>query len=271
MVLCLDIGNSQIYGGVFADDKLMFQFRRTSRQNTSSDEIGVFLRTVLRENDLNPDDITSISVCTVVPEIIHSLKNACRKYFDGVVPFILQAGVKTGLNIKYRNPLELGADRIANAVAATHLFPQKNLIIIDMGTATTICAVNTKKEFLGGAIIPGIRISMLALEQNTSKLPSVEIITADHATARSTIEGIQSGLYYGTFGAIKEIATRMRKESFNDQECVVIGTGGFSSLYENTELFDEEIHDLVLKGLYLTFKMNQTTKGARNANPNVEM
>src|SRR5687767_15159012 len=168
MILCLDIGNSQIYGGVFEKDKLLFQFRRSSKSASSSDEIGVFLRSVLRENNIEPDSITKIAVCTVVPEVLHSLKNACRKYFNNLSPFVLQAGVKTGLNIKYRNPLELGADRIANAIAGTQLYPQENLIIIDLGTAITFCAVNRQREFLGGAIIPGLRISMTALETNTS-------------------------------------------------------------------------------------------------------
>ncbi|MCB0412650.1 MAG: type III pantothenate kinase, partial [Bdellovibrionales bacterium] len=154
MILCLDVGNSQIYGGVFDKDECILRFRRTSKTGASSDEFGLFLRSVLRENNVDPEKIQSISLCTVVPEVLHSLKNACRKYFQHN-PFVLQAGVKTGLKIKYRNPVEVGADRIANSIAATYLYPNKNIIVIDFGTATTFCAINAEKEYLGGVIIPG--------------------------------------------------------------------------------------------------------------------
>jgi type III pantothenate kinase len=272
MILCLDIGNSQIYGGVFAKDNLLFQFRRSSKSASSSDEIGVFLRSVLRENDIEPDKISKIAVCTVVPEVLHSLKNACRKYFNNLTPFVLQAGVKTGLNIKYRNPLELGADRIANAIAGTQLYPQENLIIIDMGTATTFCAINSKREFLGGAIIPGLRISMTALEANTSKLPTVEIMPMTDALARSTIEGIQSGLYFSSIGAIKEIVARLREEAFAGEPARVVGTGGFASLFHDAQVFDEEIPDLVLKGLYLALVLNESaSRRATNATQHAEV
>lgn len=266
MILCLDIGNSQIYGGVFNKDDLLFHFRRSSKSASSSDEIGVFLRSVLRENDVNHENISKIAVCTVVPEVLHSLKNACRKYFNNMIPFVLQAGVKTGLNIKYRNPLELGADRIANAIAATHLYPNQNLIIIDMGTATTYCAINRQHEFLGGAILPGLRISMTALELNTSKLPTVELIEADHALARSTVEGIQSGLFFGTVGAAKEIVSRLRKEAFNNEPALVIGTGGFASLFREASVFDIEMPDLVLKGLYIALNLNEKILRRPHAN-----
>ncbi len=257
MILCLDIGNSQIYGGVFDKNELLFQFRRSSKSASSSDEIGVFLRSVLRENDIDPDQIARIGVCTVVPELLHSLRNACRKYFNKQEPFILQAGVKTGLNIRYRNPLELGSDRIANAVAAVQLFPNENLIIIDMGTATTFCTINAKREFLGGAIMPGIRISMRALVSNTSKLPAVEILKPAEALGRSTVEGIQSGLYFGAIGAIREITTRLRREAFGDQAAVrVIGTGGFASVFDTAQVFDVEIPDLVLQGIHLALQLN---------------
>ncbi|HAG90705.1 MAG TPA: pantothenate kinase, partial [Bdellovibrionales bacterium] len=136
MILCLDVGNSQIYGGVFKGEDIVLRFRKSSRNGQSSDETGVFLRSVLKENGLDPESVEKIAICTVVPESLHSLKNASRKYFGGE-PFVLQAGVKTGLKIKYKNPLEVGADRIANAIAASQLFPNRNIIIIDFGTATT--------------------------------------------------------------------------------------------------------------------------------------
>lgn len=152
MVLCLDVGNTQIHGGVFNKEELILQFRRTSRQHYSSDELGVFFRTVLRENNIEPEVIKRISVCSVVPDINHSLRSACLKYFR-TEPFFLKPGVKTGLKIKYRNPLEVGTDRIANAIAVTHLYPNKNIIVVDFGTATTFCVISKSKEYLGGIIL----------------------------------------------------------------------------------------------------------------------
>src|SRR5688572_174328 len=154
MLLCLDVGNSHIYGGVFAQEILTLRFRHTSKSSTS-DEFGIFLKSVLRENHCSPNSINQIAICSVVPQLDYSLRSACFKYFS-IEPFFLQAGVKTGLNIKYRNPVDVGADRIANAIAATHEFPEKNLIIIDFGTATTFCVINHQKAYLGGAILPGI-------------------------------------------------------------------------------------------------------------------
>jgi type III pantothenate kinase len=262
MMLCLDIGNSQIYGGVFENEKLLLQFRRSSKSASSSDEIGLFLRSVLRENDIDPKKIKRISICTVVPEVLHSLKNACRKYFN-LTPFVLQAGVRTGLHIKYRNPVELGADRIANAIAGTHLYPNENLIIVDMGTATTFCAVSAKKEFLGGTIIPGLRVAMNSLVTSTSKLPTVEILVSEEALGRSTVEGIQAGLYLSTIGTVKEITSRLRKEAFKGEKVRLIGTGGFASLFDDAKLFDVEIPDLILQGLFIADSMNIATDTPR--------
>lgn len=263
MILSLDVGNTTIHGGVFEGDHLLAQFRRTSEFRASSDELGVFLRSVLRENGINPSGIKQIAICSVVPDAIYSLRGACMKYFD-INPFLLQAGVKTGLKIKYRNPLEVGADRIANAIAGTHLYPDKNLIIVDFGTATTFCAVNREKEYLGGVILAGLKISMEALETKTAKLPPVEIVAAKQALGRSTIESIQSGLFYGNIGMVKEIKTRLSAECFgeslgggNEQEKpLVLATGGFSGLFDKEGLFDAIMPDLVLKGLNIALLMN---------------
>lgn len=255
MILALDVGNTQIYGGVFDKDKMLLSFRRNSKQGSSSDEVGIFLRTVLRENNIDPSKVTQIAICSVVPDVIYSLRGACKKYFD-LNPFILQAGVKTGLKIKYRNPVEVGADRIANSIAGTHLYPNKNLIIVDLGTATTFCAVSKEKDYLGGSIVAGLRLSMESLEAKTSKLPSVEIVPMTEALGRSTIESLQSGLYYGHIGTIKEISERISKEAFDGDKPFIIGTGGFSNLFEKEKIFDVLVPDLVLKGLLFSLKMN---------------
>lgn len=255
MILSLDVGNTQIYGGVFEGEKMLISFRKNSKSGSSSDEVGIFLRTVIKENGLDPKKIQKIVLCSVVPEVIYSLKGACQKYF-GINPFILQAGVKTGLKIKYRNPLEVGADRIANAVAGTHMHPQKNLIIVDLGTATTFDVVTAERDYLGGSIIAGLRLSMESLEAKTAKLPSVEIVSRTEALGQSTVESLQSGLYYGHLGAMKEIITKITAECFNGEKPFVIGTGGFSSLFEKEKIFDQIAPDLVLKGNLIALERN---------------
>jgi len=256
MMLCLDVGNTQMHGGVFEEEKLISQFRKTSKQEFSSDEFGVFLRSVLRESHIDPDKIKAISICSVVPDLNHSLRNGCLKYFN-TEPFFLKPGVKTGLKIQYRNPLEVGADRIANAIAGMHLHPNKNLIIVDFGTATTFCAISKKKEYLGGIIIPGVKISMEALESKTAQLPTVEIKKTDAVIGKSTVESIQSGLYHGQIGMVRELTARIIEEAFTDENPVVLGTGGFSRLFENEHLFQEIIPTLALQGLAFAYKLNQ--------------
>ncbi len=255
MILCLDIGNSHMHGGIFVNGQLKFQFRKSSQVGSSSDEFGLFLRSVLRENDIDFNKISSISLCTVVPEILYSISAACQKYFN-IDPFILQAGVKTGLQINYKNPQDVGADRIANAIAVTHLFPNKDVIVIDLGTATTFCAISASKQYMGGVILPGLKMSMTALASGTSKLGSVEIIEKQQTLGKTTTDSIQSGLYFGSLGAMKEIIHNLQQQSFEDRKPKVIGTGGFTSIYRNTKIFDEIISDLVLKGLYIAIKMN---------------
>ena len=254
MMLCIDVGNSHIYGGVFSNGEICLRFRHTSKVSTS-DELGIFLKNVLRENQCSPEKIRNISICSVVPQLDYSLRAACVKYFS-VEPFFLQAGVKTGLNIKYRNPADVGADRIANAIAATHRFPGKNLIIIDFGTATTFCVINDQKSYLGGVILPGIRLSVDALSNNTAKLPAVEIIKIEHVVGRSTIESIQSGVFYGAMGACRELIARIKKEAFPGQDVLILATGGFAALFDKQGLYDHHLPDLVLQVMCIAAEMN---------------
>jgi type III pantothenate kinase len=255
MILALDVGNSQIYGGVFEGDALRFQFRKSSKQANSSDELGMFLRSVVRENGMDPAGIHQVALSSVVPAMVHSLKGACAKYFDAK-PFILQAGVRTGLKIRYRNPLEVGSDRIATAIAATHLFPGRDLIVADFGTATTYSVITADRDYLGGMIMPGLRISMEALELQTAKLPAVEIVAPEELIGRSTVENIQSGLYYGALCALQGVVERIRRDVFSGREVTVIGTGGFARLFERERVFDAHVPELILTGLNLALKMN---------------
>lgn len=260
MILTLDVGNSQIFGGTFHNRELTIRFRKPSRPPTSSDELGLFLRGVLRENGGDPSSVEQIAFCSVVPEIIYSLRSCCRKYF-GLDPFILQAGVKMGLKIRYRNSLEVGPDRIANAIAATHLYPDCNLIIIDFGTATTFDVVRAGRDYLGGIILPGLRISMEALEKNTARLPNVEIVRTIELVGRSTVECIQSGLYFGNRAVVRELTREIRDQAFRGEPALVIATGGFSRLFEGEKVFDVMLPDLILVGLERALSLNPGASG----------
>lgn len=255
MILTLDVGNSHIFGGIFEDGVSRLQFRKTSRPPAASDELGIFLRAVLRENGHDPSRVDRIAICSVVPDMLYSLRSCCHKYFS-VDPFVLQAGTRTGLKIRYRNPAEVGPDRIATAIAAVHLYPNRNVIVVDFGTATTINVIAAGREYLGGAIVPGLRIAMEALEKNTARLPTVEIMPPRDVIGRSTVESIQSGLYFGTRDMIAGLTRAMRLEAFRDESAIVVGTGGFARLFERENLFDVLVPDLVLVGLERAITMN---------------
>jgi type III pantothenate kinase len=258
-ILCLDIGNTNLYGGVFEAGNLTHTFRRDTHSGCTADELGIFFRTVLKENNFDPAQISAVGISSVVPSIIHSLRGAIIKYFN-CEPFILKAGVKTGLKVTIRNPLEVGSDRIANAIAGVHKYPNKNLIIVDFGTATTFCAISKQSEYLGGVIIPGVKISMEALEAKTARLPKVEIVKPESALGRSTIEAIQAGLYYSTVGGIKEVCEQLSLSCFKAEERLIIGTGGFSALFRDQGLFDVIAPDLVLDGIRIALERDQNNR-----------
>lgn len=255
MILTLDVGNTQITGGIFDNDKIVFQFRKTTSINSSSDEIGIFLRSVLRENGFDWQQITKIGCCSVVPSVNYSLSSACTKYFNQE-PLFIQAGIKTGLKLKYSNPKEIGADLIAAAMGAVALHPDQNLLIVDMGTATTIEAITKNREYLGGSILAGLQISVNALANGTAKLPSVEIAKPEHICGTTTSEAIQTGLYYGTAGAIKELIYLYQKNIFHGEPVFVMGTGGFARIFTEYKLFDEISPELVLTGIKCAIDMN---------------
>jgi type III pantothenate kinase len=248
MLLCLDIGNSQIHGGVFDGDILRCQFRQTTHPLGSSDQFGVFFATVLRENGVDPHGVRRAAVCSVVPSALYPVRSACLKYFH-CDPFVLQAGVKTGLKVRYRNPHEVGADRIAGAMAAALRRPASNVIVVDCGTATTFDVITAAGDYLGGAILPGVGISIETLAGRTAKLPTVEIMRPATALGRSTVESIQSGVYHGHVGAIRQLLGELAREAFAGERPYVVATGGFARLLEGEKLFDEVVPELVLLGL----------------------
>ena len=247
MRLCVDVGNSQLHGGIF-DTELRLQFRKTTHPLGSSDEFGVFFTSVLRENGVDPNFVRRVAICSVVPQALYPIRSACIKYFR-CEPFVLQAGVKTGLKVKYRNPHEVGSDRIAGAIGATLRRPGSNIIVVDCGTATTLDVVTAGGDYLGGAILPGVGISVETLAGRTAKLPSVEIMRPAAALGRSTVESIQSGVYHGHVGAIRRLVDEISRETFANEPRSVIGTGGFARLFEAEGLFDEIVPELVLLGL----------------------
>lgn len=255
MLLCFDIGNTDVYGGVFEGDELRHEFRKSNQVRPSVDEWGIFLYQWLQARGLTPAAIDRVGIASVVPDALPNVIGASRSYF-GQEPLVLEAGVRTGLKVQVHEPREVGADRIANAIAAVQLFPGRDLLVVDMGTATTICAITRDKAYLGGVILAGLRLSMNALGRGTAKLPLVEILHPGHALGRTTIENIQSGLYYGHLGALKELFARLRQECFAGREPLIIGTGGLSRMYQEEGLFDAIIPGLVLQGVKLAVEMN---------------
>ncbi len=261
MILCLDVGNSHIFAGVFEKNELRLQFRYPSKQASTSDQIGVFLKSVFRENGISLSEVTDIAICSVVPSINYSLRSACIKYLN-LEPFILRSGVKTGLKIIAKNTHEVGADRIANAIAAVDQFPNKNIIVVDFGTATTFCAISAGREYLGGPIMPGIRISMEALHCHAAMLSPVNILAPKQCLGQTTTNNIQSGLYFGQLGAVREIMKRLTQEAFRGVDPMLVGTGGFAHLFEAENVFSAIVPDLVLHGLRLALLKNTSLVSA---------
>lgn len=255
MLLCLDVGNTQVFGGLFDNHQLLMRFRMSSKAQTS-DEFAIFLIQVLRENQIEPDKVKHIAISSVVPHLDYSIRAACIKYFT-ITPFFIQSSIKTQLNIQYIQARELGADRIANAIAAIHMYPNQNLMIIDFGTAMTFCAINKENIYLGGAIFPGMRLLVDTLAKNTAKLPVVEVLPMEKAVAKTTVTGIQSGIYYGTLGACKELIQAFRQEVFLNEDMLIIATGGFSGLFEKKGIYDVHIPDLILHGIRIAAQDNQ--------------
>lgn len=252
MLLCLDIGNTHILAGVYEGQQLRVRFRYATPLIGTADQFGLFLVNMLSVNNIAASAIKGVSICSVVPSCDFTVRHAIQQYFKADY-FMLKGGAKTGLNVRYKNPNEVGADRIANAIGAVKAYPKQSLIIIDMGTATTLCAVTAERDYLGGAILPGMRLGMESLRSNTAKLMEVDIETPTSFLGRTTRESIQAGLYYGQMGALKELIAGMKAEVFAGKEVTVIGTGGFAQLYREKNLFDIILPDLVLEGLFIAY------------------
>lgn len=257
MYLCLDVGNTQIHGGVFNGSKLVLDFRLNTKQPWSSDQFGVVLRGILREHKVEFEKISNVGISSVVSSIDHHLKNACLKYFHKA-PIFIKTGIKTGVSVsKFKNPHEIGADLIASAACALHDYPGKNLVIVDVGTATTITAINKNREFLGGIITPGPQTQLHSLASSAEKLFMTDIEKPKGYLGKTTAHAIQSGIYFGQLGALNYLIKNVIKETFPKEEAMVIGTGGFSKLFKNEGLFDVLARDLVLRGILVILTSNE--------------
>lgn len=255
MHLCLDLGNSHLCGGVFRDEKLLIQFRYDSKRIGTSDELGIFLRSVLKENHIDYTKIASIGIASVVPSADYTVRSACIKYIN-IEPIFLKPGSKTGLKINTHNPSELGSDLIAGAMAAKFQYPNQDILIFDMGTATTCCYLNASSELVGVSIAPGIRLMMEALQNNTARLFGVDITKPEYAMGKNTKMSIQSGIYYAQIGLIEQLITQTIKEFNLTNKPLIIGTGGFSQMFASQKIFDHLVPELVLEGIKMMLDLS---------------
>lgn len=255
MILVLDAGNSKIALGVYENEKLIYHWRMKTDRHKTEDEYAMLVKSFFIHEGISFNQIKGIIISSVVPPIMYALEEMCRKYFH-VKPLIIGPGVKTGLNIKYENPREVGTDRIVNAVAAIKEYGTQPLIVVDFGTAITYCYINEKGDYLGGAIAPGIGISTEALFTKAAKLPRIELARPSNVIGKNTISAMQSGVFYGFVGQVEGIVRRMKEQS--KEEPLVIATGGLADFISNeTTIIDVVDKFLTLKGLYIIYKRNQ--------------
>lgn len=255
MILTLDIGNTNIKTAVFDGDTMVQYWRLKTDILATSDEIGATLVTLFCHNGQPLKSIEGIIMSSVVPSLNFTMDHMCRAYFN-LDPMLVVPGIRTGINIKYENPRELGSDRIANAVAAQTIYGGP-CIFIDFGTATTFGVVSERGEFIGGAICPGLKLSTEALVMGAAKLPRVEIIKPESVIGRNTVSNMQSGIFYGYVGQVNNIVAKM-KEELGLPNIRVIATGGLSRLIAtDTSAIDVIDGSLTLKGLRIIYERNQ--------------
>ena len=254
MILTLDIGNTNIKTALFEGMEMRQYWRISTNRLRSSDEYGIILMDLLRYHDIPASAVDGIIMSSVVPQINFMIEHMCRNYF-GHEPMKIEPGVKTGINIKYENPREVGSDRIANAVAAFELYGGP-CITIDFGTATTFGAISEHGEFLGGAICPGLKLAADALTEHAAKLPRFELVKPESVIGRNTITNMQAGIVYGYIGQVNYLVERMKRE-LNAPNAKVIATGGLAVLVsEESKVIDVMDGLLTLKGLCLIYEKN---------------
>jgi len=258
MILVLDVGNTNIVLGVYEGKNLIADWRLATDHKRTADEYGVQVMQLFTQKKLELDEVEGVIVSSVVPNIMYTVEHMVRKYFNQT-PLVVGPGIKTGINIKYDNPKEVGADRIVNAVAAHETY-NRALIIIDFGTATTFCAVTKNGDYLGGTICPGIKISAEALFEKAAKLPRVELVKTPGVICKNTVTSMQAGILYGYTGSVDYIVEKMKKEmqDYGESEPLVIATGGLATLIsKDSKHIDKVVPYLTLEGLRIIYDKNK--------------
>lgn len=255
MLLAIDVGNTNTVFAVYQDDSVVAEWRLSTDDRRTSDEYAAHLFQLFSHAGLSPKDITGAVASFVVPAAVFAVRKLCKEYFK-VEPIIVgDPDVKTGVEILLDQPSEAGSDLIVNNVAAWKRHG-KPMIIIDFGTATTFQVIGTKGELVGGAIAPGINLSIEALHMAAAQLPTVEVADPGKVIGKGTVSAIQSGIFYGYVGLIEGIVTRIQKEY--GQKLLVIATGGLAPLFDKaTPVIDLVEHDLVMYGLHVIYQMNR--------------
>lgn len=251
--LVIEVGNSKIAIGVFDREGLKYDWTIETDSRKTEDDYGMTFRTLFQFEGLDWKEFEGAIMCSVVPTMDQKMKRMCQKYLH-IEPMTMGPGIKTGINILYENPREVGSDRIVNAVAGITLYGAP-LIIVDFGTATTFCYINERKQYVGGAIAPGMNISMDALYERASKLPKIETVKTKSVIGKNTIQAMQSGFLYSVVGQVEGIVKRMKKEANVNPK--VIATGELASIIkEETAIIDEIDNKLTLKGLQVIYERN---------------
>ena len=259
MIICIDIGNTNIKYAVYEGDELKVSFRVSTDFKRTSDEYGEQIIGMLDIKGIKAKDITGGIVSSVVPSLDYTIDKMCEIYF-AFKPLHIAPGLKSGLNIRCDNAREVGADRIVNCVSALVQYGEKKpMIVIDFGTATTFNIINENDEFIGGVIAPGIKGSLDSLVNGTAKLPRVEIEAPKSIIAKNTVTNMQAGIVFGFAGLVEYIVKRIKKE-LKTSDVKTIATGGFSNVIsKEIECIDVVDKLLTLKGLKYLYELNQTT------------
>ena len=264
MLLVIDLGNTNLVLGVYRGDALIAHWRLTTRQNQTSDEYGILIKNLFLHSQIDAHEIDAIIISSVVPPLLPALERMAREYF-AVVPIVVEATLNVGMSILYDDPKEVGADRIVNAVAA-HCKYGGPLIVIDFGTATTFEVISERGEYLGGAIVPGIAISIEALFQQAAKLPRIELTKPPSVIGKNTVESMQAGMIYGYAALVDGIVARMAAEM--EGTPTVIATGGLAGLVasETTSVTKVDPY-LTLEGLKVIYDRLQMAKARSEVSP----
>ena len=258
MILVLDVGNTNTVLGVFKGKELLVEWRLSTDAKKTADEYGIQVMQLFYQRNIGTELIGGVIISSVVPNIMYSIEHMIRKYFK-ITPMVVGPGIKTGINVKYDNPKEVGADRIVNAVSAHEIY-RRSLILIDFGTATTFCAISKDANYLGGTICPGIKIASEALFERAAKLPRVELIKPDTVICKNTIASMQAGIIYGYIGQVDYIVSKMKIEMVNMGEEVpyVVATGGLAKVIsEESTTIDDVYANLTLEGLRMIYEKNK--------------